>query len=191
LVIHAGVGRRVSLSSGSSWILLFGMTRRCSECRARFAPAVTAKATQHVCGPECRKRRRARLARRRRRADPEAFRADERERQRVQRQRGRAATAPGGQSCRGSAEALATDCSGSGQETCHELASTRKCRNLQREVLEIVDKSLRVSRATLEREQARIARELSRLAPSTPVGSGQAPGRVTRHLRAVGTGNGE
>lgn len=177
------------MSSSSSWLLLFGMTRRCSECRKRFVPAATAETTQCVCGAECRKRRRARLARRRRRADPEGFRVDERERQRARRQRQRAEGAPDWWPCRGSPEPLAVDCSGSGQEVCHELASARKRRNLQQEVLDIVDRSLRVSRATFEREQARIARELSRLAPSRPVGAGQAPARVTRHLRPVSISN--
>ena len=152
------------------------MTRRCSECRARLVPAVTAKTTQRVCGPECRKRRRARLARRRRRADPEGYRRDERERQRAQRQRRRATQAPEWQSCRGSPEPSVGDCSGNGREACHAPASTRKCWNLQQEVLEIVDGLLRVSRATFEREQARIARKLSRLAPLLAVGSGQSPG---------------
>jgi hypothetical protein len=191
LVIHPGRGWRVSLSGWLSWVLLFGMTRRCSECRARFLPAATAAGTQRVCGPECRKRRRARQARRRRRADPEGFRMDDWGRQKQCRQRRRATQAADWQPCRGSPQPPEGDCSGTGQETCHELASTRKCRNLQLEMLKIVDRSLRVSRASFAREQARIARELSRLAPSIPVGSGQAPGRVTRHFRAVSACNGE
>ena len=75
------------MSGGVVLALLLGMTRRCSECRVRIVAAATAKATERVCGPECRKRRRARLARRRRRADAEGFRADERKRQRARRQR--------------------------------------------------------------------------------------------------------
>ncbi len=172
--------------------LLLGMTRRCSECRVRIVAAATAKAkaTLRVCDPECRKRRRARLARRRRRADAEGFRADERKRQRARRQRLRAEMGPMGQPCRGSPAPEEVHYSGSGQATCHELASTRKYRDLQTEVLEIVDRSLRVSRATFQREQARIARELSRLVPSPLVRAGQSPGRVTRHLRHVTNGNG-
>ncbi len=166
------------------------MTRRCSECRARLVPAATARATQRVCGPECRKRRRARQARRRRYADREASRADERERQKLHRERRRAGQAPQWP-CRGSPELSAGACSGSGHEACHWLASARKCRNLQREVLEIVNRSLRVSRATFEREQARIARKLSRLAAAPRSDLGRASGRVTRHLRLVSACNGE
>lgn len=64
-------------------------------------------------------------------------------------------------------------CSGNGREMCHELPSARKRRNLQVEMLEIVDSSIRLSRATFQREIARMERELSRLSALTPSDSGQ------------------
>lgn len=149
------------------------MSRRCSECRARFEPAVTAKEKQRVCGAECRRRRRARLARRRRRAELEGSRAEERERQRQHRQGRRVLQAPPLQACRGSPE---PECASGNREACHEPASVHKHVNLQEEMLKIVDRSLRVSRASFERERARMRRELSRVSASRALGSGQSPG---------------
>lgn len=50
-----------------------------------FTPAPSARGTQRVCGPPCRKLRDNQLARSRRRADLDDARADERERQRKHR----------------------------------------------------------------------------------------------------------
>ena len=141
------------------------MTRRCSECRARFEPAVTAGGHQQVCSSQCRKRRRARLARRRRRQDLDGYRCDERERQRRHRERKRQATPVAAQLCRGSPEA----CCGGGRESCHEPASARKPLDLREELLEIVDSSVRMSRASFEQTLTRMRRELSRIsARGTP-----------------------
>ena len=69
-------------------------------------------------------------------------------------------------------------CMGIGGASCHEPASERKQRNLQMEMLQIVDNSLRLSRATFERGMTRIQRELSRMSALTPAGSGRV--RQTR-----------
>src|SRR5437899_3071390 len=72
--------------------------KRCTECRRWFAPAATAATSQRVCGTECRKKRRLRLARARRAERVQEYRVDERERQRERRQRRREAEnkGPGG-----------------------------------------------------------------------------------------------
>jgi F0F1-type ATP synthase membrane subunit b/b' len=72
-------------------------------------------------------------------------------------------------------------CSGSGSESCHELPSARKLQNLQMEMFEIVDSSIRLSRATFQREIARMERELSRISALAPAESGQ----TRRGKRAV------
>lgn len=155
------------------------MSRRCSECRSRFEPAVTAVASQRVCGAGCRKRRRARQARRRRRDELVDCRSDERERQRQHRARARARAGPAGPRpvdvlpC-GPCAFAAVTCSGNGSERCHELPSARKRRNLQVEMLEIMDSSLRLSRATFRRAIARMERELTRISALAPANSGQA-----------------
>lgn len=159
------------------------MSRRCSECRAHFEPEASAREKQRVCGPGCRKLRRARLARQRRRADLDEFRAEERERQRQCRERRRTAVAAelGSQSCRGSPQSA---CSGRGGQACHGLASARKPLNLHQEVLEMVDSSLTLSRASLERATTRIRQQLSRLAARDPLDSGQRVARGSAVSRA-------
>jgi hypothetical protein len=101
--------------------------RRCTECRKTFDPAITARDTQRVCGEVCRESRDRKLARARRRRELGDYRADERERQRTRR------------------EGLAAD-------GCHTPPSVPKYAELPREVVEIVDRLLRVSRATLLRQ---------------------------------------
>lgn len=64
---------------------------RCSECRRTFVPARSARNHQLVCGPDCRAKRRRRLARRRRSEEVQDYRVDERERQRKCRQKCREA----------------------------------------------------------------------------------------------------
>jgi hypothetical protein len=101
--------------------------RRCTECRKTFDPAITARDTQRVCGAACRASRDRRLARARRRRELDDYRADERERQCTRRERREA-------------------------DGCHAPPSAPKCAELPREVVEIVDRLVRVSRATLLRQ---------------------------------------
>jgi hypothetical protein len=156
------------------------MSRRCSECRARFEPSATAAASQRVCGRECRKLRRARLARGRRRAELADSRADEAGRQRLHRERRRVVPEPASRPCR---DQPLRACSGSGAVACHEPASRRKQRNLYEEMAQIVDSSIQLSRASFERAAARIEREFSRISVGAPSEFGQrrvGPGRVSR-----------
>jgi hypothetical protein len=111
------------------------VARRCSECRKRFTPVVSAVDHQLVCGEACRGRRRNRLARRRRYDDLDAHRVDERARQQTRRDAVRVAG-------------------------CHELASAANNPDLLRKVHQIVDKAASLSRATLRRDLARILREI-------------------------------
>jgi hypothetical protein len=120
---------------------------RCTECRKWFTPAVTATLHQRVCGPECRRRRRAKLARARRGSAVEEYREDERERQRKRRE-----GAPPG--------------------TCHEPASGGKAAELLGKMQRIVDGVVRLSRATFEREIRRIVRESARVLGSEVDGAG-------------------
>ena len=107
--------------------------RRCSECRKRFTPAVSACGHQRVCGEACRCLRRNRLARLRRCDDLDEQRADERERQQRRRDASRATK-------------------------CHELASGANSSELLRKVQEIVDKAASLSRATIRRDLMRVLR---------------------------------
>jgi hypothetical protein len=111
---------------------------RCTECRKWFTPAVTAKQHQRVCGKECRGRRRAKLARSRRAATREDCRADERERQRKHR------------------EAAASG-------ACHEPALSGKSSEWLGKMQQVVDKVVRLSRASFEREIRRIVRESAKV----------------------------
>jgi len=105
--------------------------RRCTECRKRFAPVVSACGHQRVCGAVCRGRRRNRLARRRRGDDLDGQRAKECTRQRKRRK------GPEGVGC-------------------HELASDANSLDLLRKVGEIVDRAASLSRASLRRDLRRI-----------------------------------
>ena len=105
--------------------------KRCTECRRRFKPSVTAQALQLVCGASCRRSRRNRLAQARRLEDVEASRLDERERQ----ARHRRAVGGGCNSC---SEAGPTRCQGQAAAQCHGLASHRKVLNSDDEIRKIV-----------------------------------------------------
>ena len=120
----------------------FGMDRgrrsarkRCRECRRWFEPHAAAAKHQKVCSAACRAQRRRRLARRRRVRELREYRVDERERQRACRARRR------GQQGFVSRPAL-----------CVEVPA------LQRDLLEIVDRHVELSRAGLRREVARLLR---------------------------------
>lgn len=63
-------------------------SKRCSECRRRYRPAVSAAKAQRTCSVECRRLRRRRLARGRRRTEPDEHREAERIRQRRHRSLG-------------------------------------------------------------------------------------------------------
>ena len=104
--------------------------RRCTECRCWFHPGRCAP-QQRVCGSECRKARRRKLARRRRGRAPFLWRADERVRQQASREARR-------------------------QKGCHAPPSAAKRPDLLRKVQQIVDSAFELSRATLERGLPRI-----------------------------------
>jgi len=126
--------------------------QRCRECRQWYYPARSAKGSQVVCGESCRRVRRNRLARRRRVERLQESRLDERERQRECRARKRGS--------RAASETRA----GPGEQAhevtqCHVPASTRNPSELQKELALFWDTQARRSRATLERELERMARE--------------------------------
>jgi len=120
---------------------------RCTECRKRFTPAVTATLHQRVCGQECRRRRRAKLARARRAAALEECREDERVRQ----QKHREAAASGAR---------------------HEPGSGGKSSELLEKMQQVVDRVVRLSRASFEREIRRVVRESARVLGSDLDGAG-------------------
>lgn len=119
---------------------------RCSECRKTFTPSTTTGARQKVCGPECRRRRDRRLARRRRLNELTEYREDERRRQRVHRAKGR---------------------EGSQGPVCHAPASGCKLLDLREKVVVFVDRALARSRASLLRDLAEVMPEASDLLART------------------------
>lgn len=126
--------------------------QRCTECRRWYHPAPSAKGSQVVCGESCRRIRRNRLAQRRRAERLEESRLDERQRQRACRERKR-----GGR-------AVSEPRAGPGEQAhevtqCHAPASTRNPLELQKELTLFWDTQARRSRATLDRELERMARE--------------------------------
>jgi hypothetical protein len=60
---------------------------RCTVCRHRYRPSVTAITLQKTCSIACRRRRRRRLSRARREHNLQDYRVDERTRQRASRRR--------------------------------------------------------------------------------------------------------
>ena len=120
---------------------------RCTECRKRFTPAVTACGHQRVCGADCRRRRRHKLARSRRGRALEEQREDERARQ----QKHREAAKSGG---------------------CHEPPSDGKSWELLLKLQQIVDKAAYVSRASFRRDALRILRQSTRLSGAEMDGAG-------------------
>jgi hypothetical protein len=96
-----------------------------------------------VCGPACRAARDRKLARARRRREIEDYRADERERQRQSRQARRAKAR--------SAEARSVEANPVG----HAPPSAAKQRQLPPEVVELVERAVDRSRASLMRDLLR------------------------------------
>ena len=64
--------------------------KRCAECRAYYTPLARLAKAQRVCGEECRRSRRRKLAGERRARSPAAYRRQEKERKRRSRERQRA-----------------------------------------------------------------------------------------------------
>jgi hypothetical protein len=125
------VRRRHRIQGTGSDRTLGTMRRRCTECRQMFTVAASARATQRVCGDQCRCARDRKLARQRRRRDLDEARADERDRQRGSRARRAEAAAESG---------------------CHAPPSARKLLLSRQEVSEFVDRAFTRSRATLVRD---------------------------------------
>lgn len=119
--------------------------KRCKECRDWYPPAATAAGHQQVCGPACRKRRRARLTRRRRRdGDLAATRDDERERQ----AKSRVARA-----------AKPVLPSPPAEAPCHKPASGGKPAISHENMTKFVDRLVRLSLTALSREATRIVQD--------------------------------
>lgn len=150
--------------------------KRCTECRRRFKPSVTAKTGQLVCGASCRQSRRNRLARARRLEDLSAARSEERERQARHRARGRGEWRP----C---AEAGEGSCAGRAEAPCHELASRHKILNSQQEIRKIVARAARLSRASFEHGLRAIAADFGWTGDRRRVDGGHDAGAVTDQLR--------
>jgi hypothetical protein len=110
--------------------------KRCTECRRWFEPHAAATKHQKSCSTGCRAKRRRRLARRRRARELREYRVDERERQRACRARRR-----GEQDAVVSRAGLAVEVPA-----------------FERDLLEIVDRHVELSRAGLRREVARLLR---------------------------------
>lgn len=104
--------------------------------------------TQCVCSRACRAARDRKLARIRRARDIEGYRADEQRRQRESRKARARAQLP--------AEADAEAAPAPARPGCHAPPSASKSLDLQKEIAQVVDRVLALSRATLERELRRI-----------------------------------
>jgi hypothetical protein len=132
--------------------------RRCTECRARFQPALSAVHTQRVCcDAKCRASRRRKLARRRRERRLQDYRVDERNRQRESRKRRREEVAA---SVPVSAATGSSDSTETPRPTvpCHAPPSSTDPMEIARKMLEEWDRHHALSRATLERWIARFLR---------------------------------
>src|SRR5262249_26780389 len=112
--------------------------KRCSECRRTFTPSPRARATQRVCGAACRASRDRKLARARRRRELGEARSDERLRQQQHREKQRRVSAKGAPE-RAAAQG-------------HAPASRPNPSISQKELAEILDRALELSRASLMRD---------------------------------------
>jgi len=118
-----------------------GNRRRCTECRCSFTPSPRAAHSQRACGPACRAARDRKLARARRRREIDAHREDDRRRQQETRARRTAAAPPAPVAI---------------MPARHAPPSAPKDLDSQKQIDRIVARVMTVSRATLERELARI-----------------------------------
>ena len=143
--------------------------QRCSECRGWYHAAPSARATQKVCGPECRARRRRRLARDRRSRRVQDARVDERERQRQCRARRKDAGKV--------TEGARTD-TGPPARDGHAPASGDSSGEIMGKVLDLWDRETARSRATLSREIGLILRG-SRSLHGTARDTTEAPSRAS------------
>jgi hypothetical protein len=136
-------------------------SRRCTECRCRYEPAASAVGTQKVCGEPCRKKRRRRLARGRRAQAVQDARVDERERQRACRKRRHAAgCGPPAGGAGASAGCGPGTAAGPSAGSCHAPPSADIPAELQEEMLELWDRAVAMSRASLKRRMEAITRGL-------------------------------
>ena len=118
---------------------------RCTECRKRFHPVVSARHSQRVCSAACRKARDRALARTRRDRDLHGYREDERRRQADRRRRTKSAVISGVTGPPGTPR--------------HAPSSAAKPLDLLKKVLQIGDRETARSRATLAQLLACVAGE--------------------------------
>ena len=121
--------------------------RRCTECRRWYRPHRSACGHQKTCSSECRRLRRNRLARWRRRANLHECRTEERERQRLSRAERQ-----------GDPERTFAPFEPAGPELSRaglELQAVR----IAEQIVENLDSLARLSRASLKRQVAKIARK--------------------------------
>ncbi len=145
---------------------------RCTVCRHRYRPSVTAITFQKTCSESCRLRRRRRLARARRERNLQDYRVDERERQRSSRRRRKkkkAAVVP--------------------PETTDSVDVSRaglqpQVADIQKFVRESVDKALDRSRPSLIRQLTALLadNQANRGQGSPPEGLGHAPAYICKSL---------
>lgn len=129
--------------------------KRCAECREWFRPPARLVEQQRVCGSACRLKRRAKQARVRRAGEPARHREEERERKRRSREGQRQSGQRGGRPDAGGGAPVGAEGAG-----CHGPGGARKARKSRREFDDLWDRLLDLSRAGLEREVRKIAREV-------------------------------
>ncbi len=149
--------------------------KRCAECRRWFTPPARLAKQQRVCSTACRLKRRAKQGRARRAREPVRYRDEERERQRRCRQEqrlGGLSAAKAEEPDAGSEPARAVGAA------CHALGDAQKSRKSQKEFDDLWDRLMDVSRAGLEREVRKIARQAWRKSRHAPESGavGHAPG---------------
>lgn len=145
--------RRLTVRSNAPQMLRTMTSRqRCTECRGWYHPAPSAKGSQVVCSEACRRARRRKQAQRRRAEQLEESRSSERARQRAC--RAREQCVPAGSGARAGPGGQAHDVT-----TCHAPPSTLKSSELREQLALFWDTQAQRSRATLDRELQRIARE--------------------------------
>ena len=116
--------------------------KRCTECRQWFTPPARLAKQQCVCSGTCRRARRRKQARARRAREPARYREEERERKRRSREKAR------------------DDGAGAKARPCHEPGDAAKQMKSRQEFSDLWDKVMGVSRAGLERQVRKIAKEI-------------------------------